>query len=185
MYVCEDLKLIVTTKPGKEKVVENQVGDSIYLNDPGIKIIHTRFSGVLLIYTKLNPWKAFWLVNTYPIHGASRIIPVECCSHSRISEVIECVKRLLSKGREYEGKIGVEITIRGNFINKNELKNSIYRVIRELGLKIVFKNVKYELKVEVIDNIVGVSVMPWRMDRVSRRIKEWIKRLGISNSTPF
>lgn len=185
MYVCENLKLIVTTKPGKERIVENQVGDSIYLNDPDVKIVHTQYSGVLLIYTKLNPWRAFWLVNTYPIHGASRIVPVECCSYSRIDEIFKCIKKLLSKPREYEAKIGLEITLRGSLVNEKELKNIIYEVVEEKGLKIVFKNAKYELKIEVIDNIVGMSIIPWRMDRVSRRIKEWIKRLGINKSILF
>jgi len=182
LYVCEDLKLVVTAKPGKEKVVENQVGDSIYLNDPDVRILHTRYSGVLLVYTKLNPWRAFWLVNTYPIHGASRIVPIECCSYSRIDEVLRCVRKLLDKPRGYEGKIGLEITVRGDYIDEKELKNVIYKVVEEKELEIVFKNAKYELKIEVIDNIVGASVMPWRMDRVSRRIREWVKRLGINNS---
>ncbi len=180
MYVCKDLKLIVTTKPGKENVVENQVGDSLYIDDPNVRIVHTRYPGLLLVYTRLSPWRAFWLVNTYPIHAASRIVPIECCGYN-IDSALKCIDELLSRPRKYGEKLGVEITVRGSIIDRGELRNKIYKLIEKKGLRVVYKGATYELKVEIVDNIIGVSIMPWRADRISRRIREWIKRLGINN----
>ncbi len=180
LHSCKNLKLIVTTKPGKEEVVENQVGDSLYIEDINITIKRTKYSGVLLVYTSLSPWRAFWLVNTYPIHGASRIIVVECCTERELSKLLQCIKSLLMKHVNDKG-IGLEITIRGHLYNKKVIEANIFKLLKETEFELTFKGIEYELKIEVIDNIITASIMPWRSDRVSRRIKEIIRRLGISN----
>ncbi len=180
LHSCKNLKLIVTTKPGKEEVVENQVGDSLYIEDMDVTVKHTKYSGVLLVYTNLSPWRAFWLVDTHPIHGASRIIVVECCTKSELNNLLQCIKSLLMK-RVNDKRIGLEIAIRGHLHNKKVIEESILKLLKEMGFELAFKGIEYELKIEVIDNIITASIMPCGSDRVSRRIREIIRRLGISN----
>ncbi len=180
LYSCENLKLIVTTKPGKERVVENQVGDSLYIMDPDVTIEHSRYPGVLLVYTSLDPWRAFWLVNAYPIHGASRIVVVECCVENEFDKLLQCIKSLLIK-RVDNRRIGLEIAIRGRFFDKKVIEKNLLKLLKEMGFEPSFKGIEYELKIEVVDNIIAASIMPWRSDRVSRRIKKVIHKLGINN----
>lgn len=178
MYECADLKLIVTTKPGKERVVELQVGDSIYHYDSGVRIVHTQYRGVILVYSRLSPWQAFWKVMSYPIHGVSRIIPVEVCVDTRIDTIVNALDKLLEK--KGVGEVVLEVVVRGNLIDERELKDNLQRLLMAKNIKLRYR-ADYAVKVEVIDNITGLVLIPRGIDKVSRKIKEILRRMGCEN----
>lgn len=176
MYTCNNLKLIVTTKPGKENVVELQVGDAIYFYDNDVKIIHTGYRGVLLVYTSLDSWQAFWKVMSNPIHGASRIVPVEICVQANVSLIVNSLLKLVENKRVRE--VSLEITVRGKHVNEDELKKMLRTSLLQKKIIIRYK-AEYSAKVEVIDNIAIIALIPKDVDKVSKRINLMLKRLQL------
>lgn len=175
MYECMNLKLIVTTKPGKERVVELQIGDSLYHYDPRVRIVYTRYRGVILVYSHLSPWQAFWKVMGYPIHGASRIVPVEVCVDTRIDLILDALSKLLDRKRVSEAVL--EVVVRGNLIDEHDLKDSLQQLLMAKNIKLRYK-ADHAVKVEVADNITGLALIPRGIDKVSRKIREILRRIG-------
>jgi len=178
VYTCNNLKLIVTTKPGKENVVELQVGDAIYFHDNDVRIVHTGYRGVLLVYTSLDPWQAFWKVMSNPIHGASRIVPVEICVQANTSLIVNSLLKLVENKKVRE--VSLEVTVRGKHVDEDELKNMLRGSL--LQKKILIKHkAKHSAKVEVIDNIAIIAIIPKDIDKISKRISLILKSIGLNN----
>lgn len=173
MCTCNNLKLIVTAKPGKEDVVELQVGDAIYFHDNNVKIKHTSYRGVLLVYTSLSSWSAFWKVMSYIIHGASRIVPVEECVQADEHSIISGLLKLIKNKKLHE--VSLEVTVRGKCVDEKRLRDVLREALLRERISVRYK-AEYSAKVEVIDNIAIIAVMPKDLDKISRRIKLMLKR---------
>ena len=175
MIKCQDLKLLVTTKPGKENVVELQIGDALFRIDNNLKIVKARYPGVLLVYTSIELWKAFWSLMTLIPHGATRIVPVEYCIEEA-NKVPHAIKELINKKNVRE--VNVEIVVRGEYYSEDYLKNTVKSVLKELNVIVKYK-ASHSLKIETVDNVVVLALIPKGLDKISHRIDYILKSMGV------
>jgi len=164
---------MVTTKPGKENVVELQVGDAIYFHDNDVRIVHTGYRGVLLVYTSLDSWQAFWKVMSNPIHGASRIVPVEICVQADTSLIVSSLLKLVENKKVRE--VSLEVSVRGKHVDEDELKKMLRTSLSQKKIIIRYR-AEYSAKVEVIDNIAIIALIPKDIDKISKRMSLMLRR---------
>ena len=185
MLTCDNLVLVVTCKPGKEDIVELQLGDSIYPLDPNVKIVHTSFTGLLLVYSKIEPWKAFWLTMVNPIAGASRIVPVEkCIITTDLTTISREFEKFISEkvAKRSLRCVNLEVFIRGNVFG-DDVKKLLKDILYSNGISLKYK-AEYDLKVEIINSMVIFTLMPRRSDRISHRIRLMLSKLKNSSKAP-
>ncbi len=175
MIRCQGLKLLVTTKPGKEDTVELQIGDALFRIDSNVKIVKVKYPGVLLVYTNVELWKAFWSLMTLIPHGATRIVPVEYCLE-KISEAPSVIEKLVNEKKVRE--VNLEIVVRGKHYNENSLRGIVKSVLRKLNVSIKYK-ASHSLKIETIDNIIVLALIPKGFDKISHRISSILRSMGV------
>ncbi len=177
MIKCQDLKLLVTTKPGKEDIVELQIGDALFRIDSNVRVVKVKYPGVLLVYTNAEPWRAFWNLMILIPHGATRIVPAEYCLEE-ISEVPHTIEKLVSERNVHE--VNIEIVVRGKHYTESSLKSIAKSILSKLNVNIKYK-AAYSLKIETIDNIIVLALIPKGSDKVSRRINSILRSMGVQD----
>jgi len=150
-------KLIITCNPGRERRTELEVGDVIFHYDENVFIRKSEeHRGVLAVYTKLNPYKAYRLLIISTLAYPQRIVPVT--ELEKLKAIVE--------------KLGVK-TVR----LRCEARG-MYQACRELGekcieeLKIGFGRGLYTLHIESIEGYTGYSILPVKCDSYGKLLED-------------
>ncbi len=160
------LILFATVEPWKAERGEEEIGDALYRLDSGLAI-ERRFNTVLLVYANVDPLRAFREVVRYPPAYVSRLLPVEAHVGRDIGELSALVKRLL----EIHGVVDaveLEVRVRGNCINQNEIENTIQRLVT------VRRRASWLLRIEFACPIGVMGIVEDRSDR----LEYWRQRLN-------
>ncbi len=113
------LILYATTEPWKLDRGEEEIGDVLYPLDPGL-VIERAYGTVLLVYSSLDPWRAFREVIKYPPAYVSRILPVEAHLRPSLEEAADVVRRL-TEVKGVKGPVELEVRVRGECLDEEKL----------------------------------------------------------------
>ncbi|ADI32334.1 hypothetical protein [Staphylothermus hellenicus] len=138
--------LIVTCKAGSEEWCEEEIGNVLFIHDPDVKVVRTRYPGLLLVYSNLDPYKAYVYALSSEYGFIKNIIPIHL--HDKFSlENISKILEIVGVGE----RIKVKLRIRG----KRGLSKVLWKHIMDL---LKSKNAVHDprsnmcLYIEVIDN---------------------------------
>ena len=160
---------VITTKYGKERWAELEIGDAVYEKDPEVLIESTVFKGVLLVYTKLSHEDFLNSLLTHPPAFVERIIRISFCCP--VSDLINCTLKELNDRSLSYGKV--------NFRRKGSLKKGSFDDLKKIleGKKSTESDVT--LSVEPIDDTVCFGTFKDNEDRVLIMAR---KRSNVSHS---
>lgn len=137
--------LIITCRAGNESWCAEEIGNTLFMYDPLIYVEKTRYPGVLIVYSRLEPDKAYKYALTREYGFVQKIIPVHkiCSIDEDISkEIIELINRV--------EKIRLRIRIRG----RRGYSSILWRkIIKVLGSK----NVKHDPSSEICLYVEGIN----------------------------
>ncbi len=139
--------LIVTCKPGNEEWCESEIGNVLFHLDPELRIAKTRYSALLIVYSRIDPVKAYKHVKNYEYGFVANIIPVYYTTNS-FEELLLVIQNLV-KGFS---RVKVKLRIRGVRGKSREYWVRIKEALREIGV-IHDPRSRKCLFVEVIDDV--------------------------------
>ena len=118
-------KLIVTCRTGHVELCMHEIGNVLYVKDPGLKITESGFQDVLFVYTNLAPEKAYAVVAHREYGFVEGIIPVNCVLkvplvNVDIEKCLESLKPL--------GVVKLKVRSRG----VREASSKLFRLFAEL-----------------------------------------------------
>ncbi|MCD6301359.1 MAG: hypothetical protein J7L82_04735 [Staphylothermus sp.] len=138
--------LIVTCRAGSEDWCEEEIGNVLFPHDPELKVVKTKYPGLLIVYSKLDPLKAYTISLSSEYGFVEKIIPVQI--HDKFN--IDALDKILNIVG-YGEKLKVKLRVRG----RRGLSTIIWKKIMDLLKR---KNSKHDpssnicLYVEVIDD---------------------------------
>ncbi len=121
--------LIVTCKPGNEEWCENEIGNVLFPLDPDIRIEKTKYSALLIVYSKIDPVKAYRHVKNYEYGFVANIVPVYYIARS-FEELLSLIPRLV----EGLSRVKVRLKVRGTRGRSKEYWARIKKVLGEKGV---------------------------------------------------
>lgn len=150
--------VIVTCRAGNEEWCEEEIGNVLFLYNHGVRINRTRYKGVLLVETSLNPDRVYRIVSSREYGFVEKIIPLHVVVNKiDIRNIVESIRRLvIEKG--VKDSIRLHIVFRGIRGFSNILWKEVTRSLRELGIS-VSKKSSTCLYIESIDNFIGISLI--------------------------
>ena len=169
-------KLLVTVRTGKDSRGIEEIADALFIHDPNVKVVSTKFRGVLLVYTDLSSSDAFKILSTTPPSVAERIVRVDTCVKTDLESISNAVLKLVSN-YSFE-TFYVDCIRRGRYVE------SSHEVEKYIGAVIVSKLKKHVciscadiiIKIEIVDDITLISIMkPGEDKSFKKRIRFKLK----------
>lgn len=154
-------KLLVTTGKGKEKQAIEEIVNILFEYDNGAYGEKTVFDGVVLIYTSLEPKDAIEIIRKKPTSVIFKVIPIEMCVKTSLEEIVdkalELAKEYISKGDTFM----VDCIRRGRLIQSSVIveKTLGKEIVEKIGGIVSFRNPKYIIRIEIIGELTGISVL--------------------------
>lgn len=149
-----------------------QVGDS----SPSITI--TNMQGILTVSTKVDPFefvkKIGDIIENEPweIRYVLRVIPIETITDSNIEKIMSCIPNLSSKIKKGE-TYRISLEKRNSSMSGNEI---ILKVASMISNKVSLENPDWEILIEILGEITGISVLKKEqvvsIPKLKRRISE-------------
>ncbi len=171
-----DLVLIATTTPRRINRALLELGDTLYVRDPEVRVIIDDMYPLLYVFSRcIDPWTVFRLVVDEPLSSLERVVPVEAIAtmHIRSIDDIEAIASLIERRLSLDNirasDIYVEIKPRKYHITLSE-KKAIKEVNRILAINFNIRparQARYVVKIEDSRYGIVVSVMKKGSDRLS------------------
>ncbi|MET1160184.1 MAG: hypothetical protein ABWW65_04420 [Thermoprotei archaeon] len=118
--------LIVTCRSGNENWCEEEVGNVLFPQDPEVRIVKTRFSGVLIVFSYLNPLDAYKTALSREYGFVEHIIPVFLSAPlTELDDVIERIREIVNPGE----RVKLRVRVRGVRGISTTLWHKIRRVL--------------------------------------------------------
>lgn len=144
--------LIVTCKAGSEEWCENEIGNILFPIDPDIVIRKTKYSGLLIVYSKrINSSKAYIIASRYEYGFVRNIIPVIHYSEN-IDEILEYIDR----NPPDTDRVKLRVRVRGRRGLSRILWDNIVKILGKHGIK-HDPHSDRELCVDVIDDLIYIG----------------------------
>jgi len=162
--------LLVTTKPGKEHTVEEEVPDCLYRLDQTVSVERTRYGGVLKVVVSAPARQAAKAIQQCWTSHVSRVVPVDAVVEAELPKVVEEAVKL---ARDAKGSVAVRCVERGGRLSPaKHVEEAVGAALKErLGLTIKLEDPDYEVRVEVLGEEAYLSLLS-REDRQAPR-KAW------------
>ena len=162
-------KLLITTGKGKERQAIEEVVNILFEYDSEAYGVKTVFDGVVLVYTSLDPKFALNVVKKKPTSVIFKVVPLEACVKTSLESIVhkglELARKYISEGDTFI----VDCIRRGRLVQSSVVvERALGKIIAEkLGGIVSFKNPKYIVRVEIVGEITGISVL--KRDEILRR----------------
>jgi len=162
--------VLVTTKPGKEHTVEEEVPDCLYRLDQSVHVERTRYGGVLKVVVSTPARQAAKAIQRCWTSHVNRVVPVDVVVEAELSKVVEAAVKL---ARGVKGSVAVRCVERGGRTGSAKHVEEVVGAAlkEELGLTINLENPDYEVRVEVLGEEAYLSLLS-REDRQAPK-KAW------------
>ncbi|MEM4699494.1 MAG: THUMP domain-containing protein [Candidatus Nezhaarchaeales archaeon] len=159
--------VLVTTKPGKEGVVEEEIADCLYRLDPAVRIERAGFRGVLKVYTSIPSRVAAKAIKRCWISHIGRAVPVDVVM--RRPDLRAVVEAVIELAKGVSGSVAVRFVKRGGRLGStSQVEAEVGRALKErLGLGIELEDPDYEVRVEELEEEVLLSLLS-REDRAAQ-----------------
>lgn len=101
--------LLVTCKAGNEEWCEEEIGNVIFIHDPEVVVERTKYPGLLIVYSNLDPSRAYRIALSSEYGFVKNIIPIQCSVDDINDEYLirKCVLSLVSPGETVKLKVRV------------------------------------------------------------------------------
>lgn len=162
-------KLLITTSKGKEKQAIEEVVNILFEHDSEAYGAKTEFDGVVLVYTSLEPKQALNIIKKKPTSVIFKVVPIEACVKTSLENIVRKALEI-ARNRIFKGDTFVVDCIRrGRLVQSSVIVERTLgkAIVEELGGIVSFKNPKYIVRVEVVGEITGISVL--KRDEILRR----------------
>jgi hypothetical protein len=149
--VRDETFLLVTVGHGKENQGALELGDALYHKDPKVRPLTTSFPGVLLLYTSLNPFRAYRLLISQILSYPHKIYPLTKNTYT--------IEKLLQKNSEIE----IRCEVRGN---KEKCKKETAK-IKKLAQKhrlIIRPKSPIIIHIQGINETIGYTILPQKCE---------------------
>ncbi len=155
--------IIVTCAPGNEELCEEEIGNAIFSHDPFLEIRRTRHKGVLIVETRIDSLKSIRLLRSREYGFARRAVPLMKIVEPSVDNVVEEALSLLPEGIK---EVCVYVRIRGIRGLSKGIWSRLRRALLDKGIR-VRRDAGYCIYVEGVDNLIGVSLLRNREDRLA------------------
>ncbi|MCE4614328.1 MAG: hypothetical protein F7B60_02185 [Desulfurococcales archaeon] len=144
--------LIIHHQAGKEYWAEQEVGDILFPYDINVSIERTPYRGVLLVYTKVDPSRAYRLVENEILTSIDKVIPVSDCylleEPDEIPKFIEKFVKAILNG----DCVNLLISLRGSL---KHLEKTVISIVRKYLS--TYRKCRSILYIESIDKLLLIG----------------------------
>ena len=158
-----NFNLIVSTYRHKEKRLQEELLDLLReFGDPDPYFEITSISGILLVYTKIDPFevvrrfKQLIYDTPWTIRYILRAIPVEMAVMTNLGEIRNGIKKLIFKMEDLDT---FRITIEKRHNNALESSEIIKAIGNDIDNTVNLKNPDWIILVEIVEQMAGISVL--------------------------
>jgi len=162
--------VLVTTEPGKEHAVEEEIPDCLYRLDPAVWVERTGHGGVLKIHVSISAREAAKHIRQCWVSHVKRVVPVDEVVEASLEAVLKAALKLASG---VHGSIAVRVVKRGGRLGSaKQVEEAVGAALKErLGLTINLESPDYELRVEELQGEALLALLS-REDRAPV-VKTW------------
>ena len=169
--------LIVSSNRNYEHYAEREIWFTLLIiGDPSPVVMHSPVPGILLVNTKLDPFKTIRkmreILHKEPnfFHYILRVIPIdhvvetdlELIYHTSL-ELYRLKKRLVRKRKSF----AIQIKKRSSPMSRNDI---IEKIVHDISNPVNLKNPDWIFHYEIIGNVTGISLM--KPEEIFRIISE-------------
>lgn len=156
------MNLIVTCSRHLEEEASDEIEKMLeLLGDPRPKTSHSRFSGIVMVDTNLDPFKAVddirakILDEPWSVRYCHRFIPIQESTKTSIESIADSVKKhvgLMKPGDSYR----ITVEKRGSELSTKDLIDAIAKTIQN---RVSLEEYDWNVVVEIMGDISGVSIL--------------------------
>jgi len=165
-HIYFDVKLIATTRPGKEEKAEIEILDALVRHDRSVEVLRTGYPGVLLVRTALGPDEALRAVRSMEMAYVEHVFPLHAVVQASPGSIEEACVRLAREIRLRPGlSFAVRCRRRGRAIkSSSELERALGKAIMEAtGARVDLEKPDVLFRIEVVGDVAGISVLRARL----------------------
>ena len=156
------MNLIVTCSRHLESEASDEISRALgELGDLRAQTSHSRFSGIVMVDTSLDPFQVVDRIRTkileepWSVRHCHRFIPLQESTGASIAEIASAVERqvkVMQPGDTYR----ITVEKRGSKISTKEL---IDTVATNIGNKVSLEEYDWNITIEILGNVAGISVL--------------------------
>jgi len=157
-----DVKLLATTRQGKEDKAEVELLDALVRHDRNVEVLKTDYPGVLLVKTALRPEEALRAVRSMEMAYVEHVFPIHEVVEADLKALEEaCLKLAREVGLRSGLKFAVRCRRRGRAIRSSvEVERALGQAIREAtGAEVDLEEPDVVFRIEVLGDVAGVCLL--------------------------
>lgn len=131
------------------------------LGDPTARTGHSRFSGLVIVDTSLDPFQVVDRIRSrildepWSIRYCHRFIPIQESTKSELGEIVSAVQRHAGRMKPDE-MYRITIEKRGTDLSTREIIDSIAKTVEN---KVSLEDYDWNIIVEILGDIAGISIL--------------------------
>ncbi len=156
------MNLIVTCSRHLEEEASDEISKTLQmLGDTITKTSHSRFSGIVIVDTSLDPFQVVNIIRTkildepWSIRYCHRFIPIQESTKTTIANIINVVQKHIHK-MQPDDSYRITIEKRGSDISTKELIESLAETVKN---KVSLEKYDWNIIVEILGDIAGISIL--------------------------
>jgi len=165
---------VATVEAYKEEKAGIEIMDCIFPHDPEVNFEITKYPGVIIINSNLDPFEVIKILKRCFVSLAYRVVPIQKWTKASIEDIIEACIELAKYVADKNTTFKVECNRRGRVIkSRSQVERAVgNEIIEKIGCRVSLKNPEFIIAIEIIGDIAGVSVSPrnmiWRRENYFR-----------------
>ncbi|MDE1765749.1 MAG: THUMP domain-containing protein [Thaumarchaeota archaeon] len=156
------MNLIVTCSRHLEEEASDEISKTLVtLGDAESKTEHSRFSGIVVVDTSLDPFQVVDKIRTkildepWSIRYCHRFIPIQESMRTTLENIVAAVQK--HAGRMQSGdSYRITVEKRGSELSTKELIDSIAGIVKN---KVSLEEYDWNITVEILGDITGISIL--------------------------
>ena len=156
------MNLIVTCSRHLEEEASDEISKILaILGDAESKTEHSRFSGIVVVDTSLDPFQVVDRIRTrildepWSVRYCHRFIPIQESTRTTLDNIVTAVQKhadCMQSGDSYR----ITIEKRGSEISTKELIDSIAGIVKN---KVSLEEYDWNIMVEILGDMAGISIL--------------------------
>ncbi|HJU14380.1 MAG TPA: THUMP domain-containing protein [Candidatus Nitrosotalea sp.] len=156
------MNLIVTCSRHLEEEASDEISKILgELGDDNAKTGHSRFSGIVVVDTKIDPFQAVKdikvkiLDEPWSMRYCHRFIPIQESTKTTLEEIVDAVRKHLSVMNAHD-TYRITVEKRGSGQSTKDMIDAIAKAIPN---KVSLENYDWNIVVEILGDIAGISIL--------------------------
>lgn len=156
------MNLIVTCSRHLEEEATDEILKTLAtFGDSDAKAGHSRFSGIVIVDTSLDPFQVINKIKTkildepWSIRYCHRFIPIQESTKSTLDNIVTSVQKYTDK-MQPDDSYRITIEKRGSDLSTKEIIDSVAEIIKN---KVSLEEYDWNVIVEILGDIAGISIL--------------------------